>query len=359
MRVFVRFLHVNRNRSTEEKHKIYIVMTGQLIAGYLASHSRIIIPSFGAFIKRPDGQIVFMSLLKADDGVLSRLYADAAECSETEARRQIDLYATRLNDLLASHKRAEIEGFGYVYINEAGESVFSSAKPAAHGCKEPGMRSVGPDDDADDGIRTESIAIPAPSTRTGQDKRKAIVELFDDEDGEPVPASRPVPPRQEQRAQGNAAPPPDRYAGQSYTQSRQGRQDAAIDGQPDRNGQQPRQGQPAAGGPRQRTPQSGPRPGQEQQRSGSKPVRPVQEQVSCPQRPEEGGRVNIRRPQRRKGKVDLFVIIAMAAILIAIVAMIYGMGDEHKAVKLDEELYNTSLEEGGIPIESVYMEDVE
>lgn len=310
------------------------MVIGKLIAEYLATNNRIIIPQFGAFIKRPDGEIVFMSLLKTDDGVLCRLVAEAQEISDAEARRQLDIYAARSNDALNAQQRVSLDGFGYVVINDGGEAVFTTDKSLLDGksVSEGGSSGITASED-DDAIVTESIVPPASLQPTPkQEQRRAIIELFDDEEDEPVQtAARP--------SRNYSAPPPsERYGGQSYTRSGQEqRERVGQNSQQQRTGNRPNQ-------------DSRPKPSERSDDARAQQNRPNTTQQ------QQRDRVNIRRPQRRKGKVDLVIIIAMAAILVAIIAMIYGMGSKERHVVLDEELYNTSVVEGGIPIESVYME---
>ena len=61
-----------------------------LIAEFLRTHKRLVVPQLGAFIvKAPGGEILFSELFKRDDGVLRGLLT-AAGASEIEAAGAID-----------------------------------------------------------------------------------------------------------------------------------------------------------------------------------------------------------------------------------------------------------------------------
>lgn len=58
-----------------------------LIAEFLRTHKRLVVPQLGAFIvKAPGGEILFSELFKRDDGVLRGLLT-AAGASEDRSRR--------------------------------------------------------------------------------------------------------------------------------------------------------------------------------------------------------------------------------------------------------------------------------
>ena len=77
-----------------------------LIAEFLRTHKRLVVPQLGAFIvKAPGGEILFSELFKRDDGVLRGLLT-AAGASEIEAAGTASSAATIATMRNASIRRA-------------------------------------------------------------------------------------------------------------------------------------------------------------------------------------------------------------------------------------------------------------
>ena len=66
-------------------------MIVDIINGYLKSNRRLVIPSFGAFLAKEDGEIIFSELLKKDDGVLREVMMSKGR-SEIEVAGAIDRF---------------------------------------------------------------------------------------------------------------------------------------------------------------------------------------------------------------------------------------------------------------------------
>ncbi len=82
-----------------------------IIAEYLASNRRLVVPNFGAFIAKESGEVVFSELLRTDDGVLTGLLLEKG-LSEMEAAVTIDRYKFNINH--------ELHEFGYCQLDELG-----------------------------------------------------------------------------------------------------------------------------------------------------------------------------------------------------------------------------------------------
>lgn len=82
-----------------------------IIAEYLASNRRLVVPNFGAFIVKESGEVVFSELLRTDDGVLTSLLL-ARGLSEMEAAVTIDRYKFNINH--------ELHEYGYCQLDELG-----------------------------------------------------------------------------------------------------------------------------------------------------------------------------------------------------------------------------------------------
>lgn len=84
-----------------------------VIAQYLRSHRRLIIPQMGAFIVKEPGQsVLFSELLKRDDGVLRSLLV-AAGSSELEAGGEIDRFVLRCATPSSRGANSRSQGWAY------------------------------------------------------------------------------------------------------------------------------------------------------------------------------------------------------------------------------------------------------
>ena len=88
---------------------MYIVV--EVIAEYLLSNRRLVVPMFGAFMVKESGERVFSDLLRTDDGVLSSLLR-AKGLNEMEAAIMADRFIFEV--------RHELEQYGYCRLGEIG-----------------------------------------------------------------------------------------------------------------------------------------------------------------------------------------------------------------------------------------------
>ena len=62
-------------------------MVDKIVADYMRSNKRLVVPQFGAFIRKDtDGKIVFVPFLKKDDGVLVERVANVCGLAPEEAK---------------------------------------------------------------------------------------------------------------------------------------------------------------------------------------------------------------------------------------------------------------------------------
>ena len=107
-------------------------MVVEIIAKYLESNKRLIIPNFGAFmVKVPQQTILFSNLLKGDDGVLRKLLLEAG-MSEIEAAGVVDRFVFEINYRLQNGGECLLRGFGRLSTNANGAITFEYA-PATEG----------------------------------------------------------------------------------------------------------------------------------------------------------------------------------------------------------------------------------
>lgn len=95
-----------------------------LIADFLRTHKRLVVPHLGAFIaKTPGGEVVFSELLRRDDGVLRGLLT-AAGASEIEAAGAIDRLIFDLRHAVRHGGEYTVEGVGVFSAGANGALAF-------------------------------------------------------------------------------------------------------------------------------------------------------------------------------------------------------------------------------------------
>lgn len=82
-----------------------------VIADYLRDSRRLVVPSFGAFIVKAPGEILFSELLKDDDGVLRRLL-EAKGLGEMECAGAIDRFIFEARHSLSTTGRFDMGEMG-------------------------------------------------------------------------------------------------------------------------------------------------------------------------------------------------------------------------------------------------------
>jgi nucleoid DNA-binding protein len=86
-------------------------IVAEVIAEYLQSNRRLVVPAFGAFMVKESGERLFSDLLNTDDGVLASLLRNKG-MSEIEAAVMIDRFIFEV--------RHELEQYGYCRLDEVG-----------------------------------------------------------------------------------------------------------------------------------------------------------------------------------------------------------------------------------------------
>ena len=86
-------------------------IVAEVIAEYLRSNRRLVVPNFGAFMVKESGERLFSDLLRTDDGVLSSLLLSKG-MNEMEAAVMIDRFIFEV--------RHELEQYGYCRLGEIG-----------------------------------------------------------------------------------------------------------------------------------------------------------------------------------------------------------------------------------------------
>ncbi len=95
-------------------------MICEYITRYLLLNKRLVVPNFGAFVVNPsNGDLIFVELLKMDDGVLMRqLMADGL--SAVDAMNMIDRFVFEIRHKVESGGVATLNGIGRMSMAEDG-----------------------------------------------------------------------------------------------------------------------------------------------------------------------------------------------------------------------------------------------
>lgn len=293
-------------------------MIDNIIAGYLSKNKRLVVPEFGAFIRKDSGELVFVEFLKKDDQILSSLVGREYELSESEAKEAIEDYIRTVKRTVGQTGKYVIEGIGAVQTDANGlyslnynPSARKESAPVHHAAvgeqfTEPEMEvinardrmpAVGEEEPAEqDGntiifpVRSESFdtvaGLSASEKESAAAQRKEIEFRYREVAEIPEPAIKAT-------------------LNDLYTMPAGSRESGA------RN---PLVNERSAGQPRAEPQRQGGQPRPEQ--SGSAPRR--EPQRSAHQRP-------VNYSSAPKKKIDLIMILAIAAAVIALGSVMYGV----------------------------------
>lgn len=356
-------------------------MVNKIIADYLKAGKRIVIPQFGSFLHRDtDGGVVFVSFLRKDDGVLAGQLSTIYGLSSEEAYGVIAEYVDQIKKSVAERGYFVVEGVGQLKIDSNGVYYLDTdlhTKPAVVSAN-PAARPVQP---AQSGQTAAMPGVGAPyrgpaatsqpqpqpmgqqpsSASPGRQSQGQFVgQQFNRGTGSGVPnsvgaaAPRPQSPTMggpvavnvtsssRMNAQQNAQAPqttPNRAAtpggGRPVAQTGYGNQ------QPLQSPRPQQQIQPSYGQPQNRPVQQTAQAQQPQGRpaTSGQPYRGTQygqPQAGGSVPPYMGGGAGVpprqpsqqpkqpQQPQQRQG-TDKFLIVAIAAAIIALGAIIYGV----------------------------------
>jgi len=127
------------------------MMLSLIITRYLAAHKRLVVPQLGAFIvKVPGREVVFSEMLKRDDGVLRGLLAEEG-MGEIEASGTIDRFVFELRHTVESGSVYQAEGLGVFASGPNGTIRFRFLPTLGMPAPEPAAPAA------------ESPAAPAPA----------------------------------------------------------------------------------------------------------------------------------------------------------------------------------------------------
>ena len=279
-------------------------MINKIIAEYLRTNKRLVVPHFGAFIRKENSEaIVFVPFLKKDDGVLQQLLVSEYGMDSADAQAVIDEYIAEIKESIAARGAYVIEGVGRLMTDSNGICYLElGAAPAQAAAARPvdTASPVGP------------ASFPAPSAEPARHtKIQQQARPTEKTDKFGAAAASPQSPARKPEAQ---YPPDTRPSNPVTSRSVQD----ALYGNP-----RPAPMQAPADRQEQtfRTPMPNVRP-------GIQPPRPPMP----PQGRPAGTGYRPSRPvgrQAPKSKADGFIVIAILAAVAALAAIIFGLTVTH------------------------------
>lgn len=178
-----------------------------IIAQYIGQEIRLIIPEVGTLIRRKEsGEIIFMDMLKKNDGTLVQLIVNAMDVSPSKATEITNRYIGTVKQQLESNKKFIIDGVGVLLARPDGKIDFSFnpfakslpeptpvAKPASHTVARP-VSPIPP---------VQRPAAPAPQPAP-QPKPAAPVQPKPATPVQPAPQPKPAAPVQPKKVEAEA-----------------------------------------------------------------------------------------------------------------------------------------------------------
>lgn len=278
-------------------------MINKIIAEYLRTNKRLVVPHFGAFIRKENSEaIVFVPFLKKDDGVLQQLLVSEYGMDSADAQAVIDEYIAEIKESIAARGAYVIEGVGRLMTDSNGICYLElGAAPAQAAAVRPvdTASPVGP------------ASFPAPSAEPARHTKIQQQARPTEKTDKLGAAASPQSPARKPEAQ---YPPDTRPSNPVTSRSVQD----ALYGNP-----RPAPMQAPADRQEQtfRTPMPNVRP-------GNQPPRPPMP----PQGRPDGTGYRPSRPvgrQAPKSKADGFIVIAILAAVAALAAIIFGLTVTH------------------------------
>ena len=276
-------------------------MVNKIIADYLKTNKRLIVPQFGAFLHKDDGTVAFVPFLKKDDGVLIRLIGSAYGVNPGDAQAAIEEFTAEIKKHIAAHGAYIIEGIGTlkmdsnsIYYLDSGQKAAQTAAAQTPAAAAPAPMPAPAATVQPAPQRTAPAAVPpvekpqpaAPQKPAAEQRTAAAPQPQSD-----IPPRRSVPQPTQQRPVQQQTPP---HPGNPVRQTPPAQQ------VPNRAPQQPYQPP---------MPNAGNRP----------PMNQRPQQPGYPRRPQQPG-----RPVQKRSKADGFIVIAIITAIIALAVMIFG-----------------------------------
>lgn len=165
-------------------------MICEYITRYLLLNKRLVVPNLGAFVVNPsNGDLIFVELLKQDDGVLMRqLMADGL--SAVDAMNMIDRFVFEIRHKVESGGTATLNGIGRMSLAEDGLYRFEYDSDAGREIAVPvsAVEESAPVEEPVAEPQSEAVAEPEPIVIEEQPAVEQIPEPEPEPEPEPTPS---------------------------------------------------------------------------------------------------------------------------------------------------------------------------
>ncbi len=138
-------------------------MVEQAICRILSGDSRrVIIPGWGAFIKRDSGETVFTDILQTDDGILRRTVAETSGTGTPGAEAAVARFVEKAKKDISLYGHTHIAGVGTVSLTPEGKYRFSPEQIQTKTDDRTDYRTVMPSTDAIHGNVRHAVTSSEP-----------------------------------------------------------------------------------------------------------------------------------------------------------------------------------------------------
>ena len=160
-----------------------------IIADYLRSHKRLIVPQLGGFLVKEGGTVVFSELLRRDDGVLRGLLVGAG-MSELAAAGEIDRFVFEVRHALEQGESRTLPGLGILRPGPQGTMLFEYRPDAADASQEEPV-AASPASPAPSAARPHPM--PSAAVMSGAAARPGVPPQPAEEPARPAVNEQPAP----------------------------------------------------------------------------------------------------------------------------------------------------------------------
>ena len=175
-------------------------MVVEIIAKYLETNKRLVVPNLGTFIvKVPAQSVLFSNLIKNDDGVLRSLLHQSG-ISELDAAALIDKFVFEVNYRLENSQVCALDGFGVLRSGANGTVVFTYNTEAKGDVLDGGAserlaeieaQRVAEEEQEEPKIEiVEHNASEEPEEEAGEDEGEVVIDVTPRRVEEPMPVER-------------------------------------------------------------------------------------------------------------------------------------------------------------------------
>lgn len=269
--------------------KFSCIMDNELLQRILRTNSRVVIPGFGAFLRKEQGgALIFSPFLRTDDGKLKAILELEYGVSTAEAEAMMGEFAERVRTILKVKSKYYIDGVGMLLVDNNGVVSFVEDKaPLAAPAPQPVAQ-------------TQSFVPPAPAPAPSVAPQQAVRQPLATPQPQPQPQPAPQPaPTPAPRPVAPVAPNVSPFA------------------------------RPAAPAPAPMP--TAPRPAAPIPTPAPTAPRPTgasgQPMAGMPGAPQKGQRPSgpMRKPTKKSKKSDMWLVVAIIAAAVVIILMVLGI----------------------------------